>query len=256
MWCGGELDKDNPQLLTLVHGVDRKGRPVIRAYRGNARHPVYQEYQEVINKNYEKAARLSQFSRGCESPMYRVNNSSSDLCYSETTSASTSTPRTRATSHWTPSRLSGVACRSPTIVPEVKGMQAIISRLRSSLAIHAGLGPTSSEVNFLPVIPVRVRKPPSSNCLKNERPTGNTCTVPKKMECDSIKCNIVPEEKTLASYTESCGGGKGTFHQTRKVKKQKKKKTLRSKKLKPKIKPISSADIVPLNSINSKYLLS
>lgn len=250
MWCGGELDKDNPQLLTLVHGVDRKGRPVIRAYRGNARHPVYQEYQEVINKNYEKAARLSQFPRGCESPLYRVNNSSSDLCYSETTSARTSTLRTRAMSHWTPS-FSGV--RSATIVPEVKGMQAIISRLRSSLAIHAGLGPTNSEVNFLPVIPVRERKPPSSNCLKNERPTGNT--VPKKMECDSIKCNNVAEEKTLSSYTESCGGGKGTFHQTRKLKKRKKKKTLKSKKLKSKIKPIS-ADMVPLNSINSRYLLS
>lgn len=250
MWRGGELDKDNPQLLTLVHGVDRKGRPVIRAYRGNARHPVYQEYQGVINKGYEKAARLSRFSRGCESPLYRVNNSSSDLCYSETTTASTSKPRTRATLHWTPS-LSGV--RSPTIVPEVKGMQAIISRLRSSLAIHAGLGSTNSEINFLPVIPVRVRNPSSSNCLKKERPTGNT--VPKKIECHSTKYNNVPEEKTLSSYTESCGGGKRTFHQTSKVKKRKKKKVLKSKKLKPKIKPIS-ADIVPLNSISSKYLLS
>ena len=246
MWRREECAEDNHKLLTLVHGVDRKGRPVIKAFTGNARHPVYQGYEGIINKNYEKAARLAEFSRNVESPPYGMSNS----CYSESCSSSTRTPRTRAsTTRWTPSLSAGA--RSPTTVPELKGMRAMISRLRCSLAIHAGLGQTNKEVNFLPVIPVRVRKPPSAVCPKKGCAKAKSVLKKQDLESDSSKGNRTSQTNDVEQCKED---NLGTFSQITKAKKRKKKKASCAKKLKPKLKPI--ADIVPLNSISSKYLLS
>jgi len=216
-----ELPDHNPQLLTLVHGVDRKGRPVIRAYTGNARHPIYQEYQGVINKHYQQAARLAEFSRNVESP-YSVNNSTSDH-YSK--SGSPSTPRTRTTTRWTPS-LSGAS--SPAIIPELKGMRAMVSRLRCSLAIHAGLGSSSGDLNFLPVIPVRYRKPPTTECPKKGRPKAKPATNKLDLEIDSRKtCQSTPQAEAIPHSTERCKGFancKGACSKVKKTKKRKKQK--------------------------------
>lgn len=159
----GQLTEENPQLLTLVHGVDRKGRPVIRAYTGNSRHPVYHEYQDVIDKQYQKAMRLASSSRTIYS-LYRLNENDScfDFC---SQSARISTATTHASTRWSPS-LAGSTGASTPIIPDLRGMRAVISRLRCSLAIHAGLTGKSNELTFLPVIPVRSRKQP--NCPKEK----------------------------------------------------------------------------------------
>lgn len=222
MWRHGQLAKDNRQLLTLVHGVDRKGRPMIKAYTGNSRHPIYQEYQDVIDKHYQKAVRLSSSSRTTCSPC-RVNNSCFDY-YSE--SGSVSTPRTRAATRWTPS-LSGSSGTSSPIIPDLRGMRARISRLRCSLAIHAGLGGTNKELTFLPVIPVRIRKQPTADCPK----MGCTKVKPplKKLDLEeeSRKERSNSVRRPIASTsrnTDCCQGCKGrTCSKTKKKKKRAKK---------------------------------
>ena len=162
----GELAGNNPQLLTLVHGLDRNGRPVIRAYTGTSRHPVYHEYQDVINKHYQRAARLASSSRTTHS-LYRLNvNNSCFDCRSQ--SARTSTAATHASTRWSPSPHGSSGASTPIIPGDLRGMRAVISRLRCSLAIHAGLAEKSNELTFLPVIPVRLTKQPTVNRSKKE----------------------------------------------------------------------------------------
>ena len=221
MWRHDELSEENYQLLTLVHGVDRRGRPVIKAYTGNSRHPVYQEYQDVIDKHYQKAAKLSASSRTLHSP-HGVNNSCLDY-YSESGSASTS--RARPPTRWTPS-LSGAS--SPIIVPDLRGMRARIARLRCSLAIHAGLAETSRELNFLPVIPVRLRKQPTADCPKKG------CT---KVKSPSRKLDLVEGSKkecsSVPNNTDCCQDCKGrTCSKPNKKKKRVKKNSFKIKTVK------------------------
>ena len=143
--------------------MDRKGRPVIKAYTGNSRHPEYHEYQDVIDRQYLKAARLASSSRTIHS-LYRLNDSCFDCC---SQSACTLTPTTRASTRWS-SSLPGPSGASTPIIPNLRGMRAVISRLRCSLAIHAGLAGTSNELTFLPVIPVRLKKQSTKNCSKKK----------------------------------------------------------------------------------------
>lgn len=222
MWRHGQLAEDNRQLLTLVHGVDRKGRPVIKAYTGNSRHPIYQEYQGVIDKHYQKAERLSSSSRTTYSPC-RVNNICFDY-YSE--SGSVSTPRTRASTRWTPS-LSGYSGASSPIIPDLTGMRARISRLRCSLAIHSGLGATNKELTFLPVIPVRTRKQPTVDCPKKGCTKGKPPYEKPDLEEESRKegSNSAPKPSTSTSRnTDCCQGCKGrTCSKVKKTKKRPKK---------------------------------
>ena len=233
--------EDNPQLLTLVHGVDRRGRPVIRAYTGNARHPVFQEYKNVVHKYYEKAARLSELSRNGngESP-YSVNNNSSGYC-SHSSSPSTQSNR--------------MVTKSPAIIPELKGMRDMVSRLRCSLAIHSGLGPNQNgELNFLPVIPVRCRKPPTAECSKKGFPKVKSATNKQDLKKDLDKgCHSAPQAKTLPNNTE-CWKGHNSACSKVKKKKRKKKKALLPMKSKPKLKP--EIDFGPFRPISSKYLIT
>ena len=249
MWRREDLTEENPQLLTLVHGVDRKGRPVIRAFTGNARHPVYQEYHGVINKHYQKASRLTEFSRNIAESPYGVNNSSSDY-FSD--SGSPSTPRTRVTPRWAPF-LSGN--RSSTIIPELKGMREMVSRLRCSLAIHGGFGPVNNELNFLPVIPTRCRKPPTADCPKKGGPKVKSATNKQDLERDPRKeCLSAPQSEVVSYNTERYKGCKGVCSKIKKTKKRKKKKASHPEKLKPMLKPIK--DIDTFKPISSNYLLS
>ena len=223
MWRHGQLVEDNQQLLTLVHGVDRKGRPVIRAYTGNSRHPVYQEYRDVIDKHYQKAARLASSSRTICSPC-RVSDRCFDY-YSE--SGSASTPKTRATTRWTPS-LSGCSGSSSPIIPDLRGMRARISRLRCSLAIHAGLGDTSKELTFLPVIPVRLRKQPTTDCPKKAGCTNVKAPIKKpdlEKESRNERSNSVPRPlASISGKIDCCQGCKGrTCTKAKRTKKRVKK---------------------------------
>ena len=131
----GQLAEDNQQLLTLVHGVDRKGRPLIRAYTGNSQHPAaYHEYQDVSDKQNQKAARLasSRSSRTAHS-IYRlnVNDRCFDCC---SQSARTSAATTHVSTRWSPSLPGSSGVKTP-IIPDLRGMRVVISRLRCSLAI-------------------------------------------------------------------------------------------------------------------------
>lgn len=228
MWRHGQSAEDNQQLLTLVHGVDRKGRPVIRAYTGNSRQPVYQEYQDVIDKHYQKAVRLVSSSRTSHSP-YRLNDSCFDCfdCYSQ--SASASTPRTHPSTRWTPSFLGSSGASTPIIPPDLRGMRAMISRLRCSLAIHAGLAGTSKELTFLPVIPVRLRKQPTANCPKKKctkvepPPSKSYLKEESRKDCSSSH-GVSRSIASLAYNTDCCQGCKGrTCSKAKKTKKRVKK---------------------------------
>lgn len=208
----GQLAEDNQQLLTLVHGVDRKGRPVIRAYTGNSQHPAYHEYQDVIDEQYQKAARLasSRSSRTTNS-LYRlnVNDSYFDCCSRSATSAAT----THISTRWSPSLPGSSRGVSTPIIPDLRGMRAVISRLRCSLAIHAGLAGTSNELTFLPVIPVRFRKQP--NCPKkectNEKPPPTKPDLKGKSRKDCCSTVSVPQSMaaSLSYNTDCCQGSKG-----------------------------------------------
>ena len=202
----GESTVDNQQLLTLVHGVDRKGRPVIRAYTGNSRNPIYHEYQDVIDKQYQKAARLASSSRIIH-PLYRLNDTCFD-CRSQ--SACTSTPTTRASNstRWSPS-LPGCSGASTPIIPDLRGMRAAISRLRCSLAIHAGLAGTNNEVTFLPVVPVRLKRQSSESCSKNKCTKGQP--PPRNPDEESRKdhgpSSVARSTRASLSYnTQGCKG--------------------------------------------------
>lgn len=208
----GQLTEDNQQLLTLVHGVDHKGRAVVRAYTGNSKHPAYHEYQDVIDKQYSKAARLasSRSSRTINS-LYRlkVNDRCFD-CYSRSTTTSAAT--THVSTRWTGPSLPGSSrgVRTP-IIPDLRGMRAVISRLRCSLAIHTGLAGTSNELTFLPVIPVRFRKQPSGpkkECT-NEKPPPTKPDLKGKSRKDC--CSSVPQSiaASLSYNTDCCQGSKG-----------------------------------------------
>ena len=182
------LAEGNPQLLTLVHGVDRKGRPVIREYTGNSRHPVYHEYQDVIEKQYQKGVRLSPSSRRIHS-LYslNVNDRCFDCCSQR---ARTSTAATHASTRWSPSLAGSSGARAP-IIPDMRGMRAVISRLRCSLAIHAGLVGKSNDLTYLPVIPVRSRKQP--NCPKK--------TFAAKIQAPPIKPDLKEDSAGKACYS-------------------------------------------------------
>lgn len=198
----GQSTVDNQQLLTLVHGVDRKGRPVIRAYTGNSRHPEYHEYQDVIGKQYQKAARLAFFSRTIYS-LYRPNaNESCFDCRSQ--SSCTSTPTAHASTRRSPS-LAGSSGASTPIIPDLRGMGAVISRLRCSLAIHSGLAGTSNDLTFLPAIPVRLKRQSNESCSKKK------CTISKpdlKEESRKDCPSSVPRSVTASlSYNTDCCQG-------------------------------------------------
>ena len=242
MWRRRESMEDNPRLLTLVHGVDRKGRPVIRAYTGNARHPVYQEYQNVVDKYYEKAARLSGLSRNGNGELpYSVNNSSSGYC-SNSSSPSTQSNR--------------VVTKSPAIIPELRGMRHMVSRLRCSLAIHSGFGPNNGKLNFLPVIPVPCRKLPTEECPKKGFPKVISATNKLDLKKDLNKgCprQSAPQAKTLPNNTECCKGYNSACSKVKK-KKRKKRKVPHPRKSKPKLKPVM--DFGPFRPISSKYLIT
>lgn len=201
MWRHGETAEGNQQLLTLVHGVDRKGRPVIKAYTGNSRHPVYQEYQHVIDKHCQKAARLAASSSTIHSP-HGTNSSCFDY-YSE--SGSPSTPRTRVPTRLTSSSLSGA---SIPIIPDIRGMRSMISRLRCSLAIHSGLGETGKELNFLPLIPVGLGKQPTSDCQKRGRTKRQPTSTKQNFEGDLKKeHSSVTQPASLPSNNKGCCQG-------------------------------------------------
>lgn len=201
----GQSTVDNQQLLTLVHGVDRKGRPVIRAYTGNSRHPEYHEYQDVIDKQYQKAARLAYSSRTIYS-LYRPNaNESCFDCRSQ--SSCTSTPTAHASTRRSPS-LAGSSGASTPIIPDLRGMGAVISRLRCSLAIHSGLAGTRDrdrDLTFLPAIPVRLKRQSNESCSKKK------CTISKpdlKEESRKDCPSSVPRSVTASlSYNTDCCQG-------------------------------------------------
>ena len=203
----GQLAEDNQHLLTLVHGVDRKGRLVIRAYTGNSQHPAYHEYQDVIDKQHQKAARLASSYRTVHS-LYRLNmNDSCFDCCSQ--SARTSTATIQASTRWSPSPPGSSGVSTP-IIPNLRGIRAVISRLRCSLTIHAGLAGTSNELTFLPVIPVQSRKKP--NCPKkkctNEKSTPGKPYLKEKSRKDS--CSSVPQSIAASlSYNTDCCQAKG-----------------------------------------------
>jgi len=195
---------DNQQLLTLVHGVDRKGRPVIRAYTGNSRHPEYHEYQDVIDKQYQKAAKLAYSSRTIYS-LYRPNvNESCFDCRSQSSCTSIPTPTAHASTRRSPS-LAGSSGASTPIIPDLRGMRAVISRLRCSLAIHSGLAGTSNDLTFLPAIPVRLKRQSTESCSKKK------CTISKpdlKEESRKDCPSSVPRSATASlSYNTDCTQG-------------------------------------------------
>ena len=211
----GRLAEDNPQLLTLVHGVDRNGRPVIRAYTGNSRHPVCHEYPDVnIDKKNQSAVRLASSSRAIHS-FHRQNEN--DRCFDSyccSQSARTSTSTTRASTRWSPS-LAGSSGASTPIIPDLRGMRAVISRLRCSLAIHAGLAAgKSNELTFLPVIPVRSTKQP--NCPKKKCEKIQPPPRKPDLKEDSRKAcyNSVPRSiaASISYNTDCCQGCKGRTH--------------------------------------------
>ena len=225
----GQLAEDNLQLLTLVHGVDRRGRPVIRAYTGNSQHPSYHEYQDIIDKQYRKGARLVSSSRTVHS-LYRldVNDSCFDCC---SQSARTSAATTHASTPWSPSLPGSSGVRTP-IIPNLRGMRAVISRLRCSLAIHGGLAGTSNELTFLPVIPVQSRK--KTNCPKpkctNEKPPPSKPDLKEKSRKDC--CSSVSQSIAASlSYNTDCCQAKGqTCSKAKKMNRRPKKTNKRVKK--------------------------
>lgn len=219
---------------------------MIRAYTGNARHSVYQEYQGAINKHYQNAARLSEFSRQTESPYSRYNSS----CDYWLSSSSPSTGDNRVSPHRTPT-LSSI--RSPVIVPEMKVNRAMVSRLGCSLAIHSGLGSTSGEPNFLPVIPVRYREPTTTDCAKRKFSKAKSTTNKNKQdfEKDLKESHNAPISQTLVSLTDHCKGCKGAFSKVKNKKREKKKVTGR---VKPDLKPLK--DVGSFRPVGSKYLMN
>lgn len=201
----GQSTVDNQQLLTLVHGVDRKGRPVIRAYTGKSRHPEYHAYQDVIDKPYQKAARIAYSSRTIHS-LYRPNvNESCFECRSQ--SSCTSTPTTHASRRRSPSLAGSSGATSP-IIPDLRGMRAVISRLRCSLAIHSGLAGTSNDLTFLPPIPVRLKRQSTESCSKKK------CTISKpdlkeesRKDCPSTAYRVPRSVTASLSYNTDCYQG-------------------------------------------------
>lgn len=201
----GQSTVDNQQLLTLVHGVDRKGRPVIRACTGKSRHPEYHAYQDVIDKPYQKAARIAYSSRTIHS-LYRPNvNESCFECRSQ--SSCTSTPTTHASRRRSPS-LAGSSGASSPIIPDLRGMRAVISRLRCSLAIHSGLAGTSNDLTFLPPIPVRLKRQSTESCSKKK------CTISKpdlkeesRKDCPSTAYRVPRSVTASLSYNTDCYQG-------------------------------------------------
>ena len=200
MWRQKDTEEGNHQLLTLVHGVDRKGRPVIKAYFGNSRHPVYQEYQHAINKECQKAARLAASSRATFPP--RGADSSCFDYYPERFSESL--PSTRVSIRTT---VNVTGARAP-MMPDLRDMRFKISRLRCSLALHTGLGDTGKELSFLPLIPIRVKKQPSTDFPKKGRtktqPSSSKQNSAGKMNSDNGVTQPASSKTNEKGYCTGC----------------------------------------------------
>lgn len=196
MWRQEDTEEGNHQLLTLVHGVDRKRRPVIKAYIGNSKHPVYQEYQHAIDKHCQKAARLAASSRATFSP-HGANNSRF-YYYSE--SCSESSPCTRVLTRNT---LNVTGARSRPMIPDLRDMRFMSSRLRCSLMLHSCLGETGKERDFPPPIPIRVKKQPPSDCPKKGTPPSKQKSAGETIKDKNVTQPASSEAKKKG-YCKGC----------------------------------------------------
>ena len=172
MWPPRESKEDNPQLLTLVHGVDPRGRHVIREYTGDACNFVWHKHGDAINKNSQNPPRFSTNLKGRISKDFdshcRVINSSSINCLSNVSGALSQA--NGVLSNVTPS-ISGTKSRTIWIPKNFRGLRATVCRLSCSLTIHSGFGWTSGEYDvprMIPSVPYRESATGERSCREKK----------------------------------------------------------------------------------------
>lgn len=157
MWSLRNSRDDKPQLLTLVHGVDCRGRPVIRAYTGFVGDPLRDQYRDhYVSDKHQTTIRFSEFSENAKSHCWDTKISS---IYSSNDHHKSINPTKCHDAAFECPKIQDSKSTAIMISKHFKEIRATACRLRCSLLIHSALGCTSSErAHFLPPITPNQRK--------------------------------------------------------------------------------------------------
>lgn len=200
MWSLRNSKDDNPQLLTLVHRVDCRGRPVIRAYTGYVGDPLRDQYKDhYVSDKHQTTIRFSEFSENAKARCCDTKISSS---YSSNEHQKSFNP---TKCHDTPFECPKIQDSKSTAImisKHFKEIRATACRLRCSLLIHSALGCTNSEcAHFLPPITSHQRKlterpltkkEPSKWPRRCQRRRNSKAWVKAKRISDNSLSSIVP----------------------------------------------------------------